>query len=274
MASGLTPTYLLPYPLQTDPVNVAADVEDLAGAVETELLLKAPLSSPALTGTPVAPTAATDTSTTQIATTQFVVNQGYIKTATAASTYAPLISPALSGTPTAPTAPLGTDTTQIATTEFVQNELENFVTLPSQSGAAGFFLTSNGTDATWKQVQISDIDSLETVLFTDLPLLYSPKNLSIASSATSYTLSLSNAAGIVEMSAGGTLTVPTNASVAFPIGTQIIILQTSALQVTLAGASGVTVSGTPGLKLRAQWSSATLIKRSENEWIALGDLSA
>lgn len=47
-------------------------------------------ASPTLTGTPVAPTAAADTSTTQIATTAFVVNQGYLKSATAASTYQPL----------------------------------------------------------------------------------------------------------------------------------------------------------------------------------------
>lgn len=274
MASGLTPTYLLPYPLQTDPVNVASDVEDLATAVETELLLKAPLASPTFTGTPAAPTAATDTSTTQVATTQFVTNQGYLKISTAASTYAPLSSPALTGTPTAPTASLGTDTTQIATTAYVQNELDNFVTLPSQSGNNGRFLTTSGTAASWKFIQTSDVSNLDTILFTDLPLLYSPRNLSTTTSATSYTLALSNAAGMVEMSNGGTLTIPTNASVAFPNGTQIVILQTGTSQVTLAGASGVTVNGTPGLKLRAQWSSATLIKRADNVWVALGDLSA
>jgi len=274
MASGSTVAYGLPYPLQTDSVNVASDVQDLATAVEAELLLKAPLASPSLTGTPIAPTAATDTSTTQIATTQFVINQGYIKESDTSSIYAPLISPALTGTPTAPTAALGTDTTQIATTEFIQNELANFVTLPDQLGNSGKFLTTNGTDALWETIQITDVDTLETIIFTDLPLFYSPKNLSTTTSATSYTLALTNAAGVVEMSNGGTLTIPTNASVAFPIGAQIVVLQTGASQVTLSGAVGVTVNGTPGLKLRAQWSSATLIKRSENVWVALGDLSA
>ena len=55
----------------------------------------APLASPALTGTPTAPTAATDTNTTQVATTAYVVGQGYLKTATASSTYAPLVTPSL-----------------------------------------------------------------------------------------------------------------------------------------------------------------------------------
>ena len=67
-------------------------------------------TSPGLTGTPTAPTAATATNTTQIATTAFVKAQGY----------APLVSPALTGTPTAPTAATATNNTQVATTAFVK----------------------------------------------------------------------------------------------------------------------------------------------------------
>lgn len=274
MASGLTPTYLLPYPLQTDSVNVASDVEDLATALETQLLLKSPISSPTFTGTPAAPTAASDTSTTQIATTQFVINQGYLKSSTASSTYAPLSSPTLTGVPAAPTAALGTDTTQIATTAYVQNELENFVTLPSQSGNNGRFLTTNGVTATWNQIQITDVTNLQTTLSNDLPQLYSPKNVSTRATASGTTLVLTDSAGVIEMIGGGTLTVPVNTSVDFPVGAQVIIIQTGTSQVTLAGASGVTINGTPGLKLRAQWSSATLIKRAINTWIAIGDLAA
>jgi len=101
---------------------------------------RAPVASPALTGTPTAPTAAADTSTTQLATTAFVTGQAASTTpnmdGTAAvgtsvkfaradhthptdSTRAPLASPALTGTPTAPTATNGTNTTQVATTAFV-----------------------------------------------------------------------------------------------------------------------------------------------------------
>ena len=43
--------------------------------VEAELFLKATLASPALTGTPTAPTATADNDTTQIATTAFVLAQ-------------------------------------------------------------------------------------------------------------------------------------------------------------------------------------------------------
>lgn len=34
MATGSTPVYDLPYPLQTDPVNVAGDIQQLAGRIE------------------------------------------------------------------------------------------------------------------------------------------------------------------------------------------------------------------------------------------------
>lgn len=73
-----------------------------------------------------------------------------------------------------------------------------------------------------------------------------------------------------------TLNIPTDATVDFPIGTSIDILQTNTGQVTIAATTPATttVNGTPGLKLRTQWSSATLFKRAANTWIVMGDLSA
>lgn len=120
-----------------------SDVTGLQGALDA----KANLASPTLTGTPTAPTAATDNNTTQIATTAFVRAQAATTTSpmngTAAvgtslrfaradhvhpvdTSRAPLASPALTGTPTAPTAAGGTNTTQIATTAFVQAAIGSF----------------------------------------------------------------------------------------------------------------------------------------------------
>ena len=92
--------------------------------------------------------------------------------------------------------------------------------------------------------------------------------------SSSYTLTLSDSFKMIEMSNGGNLTVPTNSSVAFEIGTAIDVLQTGASQVTIVADTGVTVNSTPGLKLRTQWSSATLVKRNTDTWVVLGDLSA
>lgn len=107
---------------------------------------KAPLASPALTGTPTAPTATAGTNTTQVATTAFVASAvaalvaaspaaldtlnelatalgndaNFATTMTnALAAKAPLASPTFTGTPSAPTATAGTNTTQVATTAFV-----------------------------------------------------------------------------------------------------------------------------------------------------------
>jgi hypothetical protein len=102
-----------------------------ANDLTLNLTATAPLASPALTGTPTAPTAAGGTSTTQIATTAFVQQEltslkagvdtsldTLAEIATALALKAPLASPALTGVPTAPTASPNANSTQIATTAY------------------------------------------------------------------------------------------------------------------------------------------------------------
>ena len=99
----------------------------------------------------------------------------------------------------------------------------------------------------------------------------------ITQKTESYTLStLDHRDDLIEMGSASalTLTIPLNSSIAYPVGTSLDILQTDTGQVTIAGDSGVTVNATPGLKLRTQWSSATLFKRAENTWVVYGDLTA
>jgi hypothetical protein len=94
--------------------------------------------------------------------------------------------------------------------------------------------------------------------------------------AASYTLVLSDRNKIVEMGVGtaNTLTVPPDSSVFFATGTHITVIQTGAGQCTVTQGSGVTINATPGRKMRAQWSGATLIKRAADTWVLIGDLSA
>jgi hypothetical protein len=91
----------------------------------------------------------------------------------------------------------------------------------------------------------------------------------------SYTLVLTDQSKIIEVNNAGstTVTIPADATVAFPVGTYIMVVQTGAGQVTIAGA-GFTPNATPGLKTRTQWSVATLIKRGTDSWIVAGDLVA
>jgi hypothetical protein len=104
-----------------------------------------------------------------------------------------------------------------------------------------------------------------------------PSITTISQKTDSYTLSnLNERDSIIEISKGSatTLTIPADGTVNYPVGTTLDVIQTSSGQVTIAGAGGVTVNATPGLKLRTQWSSATLLKRASNTWLVFGDLSA
>ena len=103
-----------------------------------------------------------------------------------------------------------------------------------------------------------------------------PSLTTINQQAGAYTTVLADRDKLVEVSSasGVTVTIPADSTVAYPIGTSIDILQTNTGQVTIAGAGGVTVNATPGLKLRTQWSSATLFKRATDTWVVFGDLSA
>ena len=96
-----------------------------------------------------------------------------------------------------------------------------------------------------------------------------------AQTGTTYTLVLTDNGRLVTLNNASpiTLTVPTNASVAFATGAIINIQQIGAGQVTVAGAGGVTVTGT-GTKLRTQYSAAALVKTGTDSWTLIGDLSA
>ena len=103
-----------------------------------------------------------------------------------------------------------------------------------------------------------------------------PLYVTIDSKTSSYSLVLSDSGKQIEMNvaAPNNITIPTNNSVPFPIGTVILVVQSGTGQTTIVGDSGVTVNATPGLKLRTQWSVATLTKRATNTWLAAGDLIA
>lgn len=91
----------------------------------------------------------------------------------------------------------------------------------------------------------------------------------------SYTLVIGDADKLVEMNVAtaNNLTIPLNSSVAFSIGTQILIAQYGAGQTTIVPTSGVTLrSNGSKTKLNVQYSGATLIKIASDEWYLFGDI--
>lgn len=96
-----------------------------------------------------------------------------------------------------------------------------------------------------------------------------------AQTGTTYTLVLTDAGGLITLANASaiTVTVPTNASVAFPVGTQIALMQTGAGQVTLAGAVGVTVNSfNSALKIVGNGGLVVLVKTATNTWQVAGAL--
>jgi hypothetical protein len=111
--------------------------------------------------------------------------------------------------------------------------------------------------------------------------LTSPKvNLGInTQTGTTYTTVLDDNGKLVTLSNASaiTLTIPPNSSVAYPVGAQLNLAQLGAGQVTFAGGSGVTIVSTGATasapKLRAQYSTATAVQTSTDNWLVMGDIS-
>lgn len=101
--------------------------------------------------------------------------------------------------------------------------------------------------------------------------------LTTAGQAGAYTFVLGDAETLVKMTGGSPVnfTIPLNSSVAFPLGTQLNVLQEGAGQVTIVGTGGVTVvSEGSKFKTKAQWAIATAIKLDTNTWVVVGNLAA
>jgi phage-related tail fiber protein len=69
-------------------------------------------------------------------------------------------------------------------------------------------------------------------------------------------------------------TIPPNSTAPFPVGCQIQVLRVGDSTVQIVPSSGVVLRTTDGPYLRTRYSSATLIKLADNEWIVIGDMIA
>jgi hypothetical protein len=102
----------------------------------------------------------------------------------------------------------------------------------------------------------------------------------LLSSDTAYTVAASDAtgSGVIEPTASSAvvITVPANATTALPLDTPIFVKQSGTGQVSIVGASGVTINypaSASGASLSGQGSWAFLVQESTNVWSLEGDLS-
>lgn len=108
--------------------------------------------------------------------------------------------------------------------------------------------------------------SLAIATYVDelIPLLAMTQN---AQTGVTYSFLLTDFTKLVTLSNASAIavTLPLEATVAWPTGTQLRLLNVGAGTVTVAGAVGVTINGTP-LTL-AQYKGANLIKTGTNTWV-------
>ena len=95
-----------------------------------------------------------------------------------------------------------------------------------------------------------------------------------AQTGTTYTLVIGDRGQVVTMNNANanTVTIPTNASVAFDIGSVVTVIQIGAGVTTIAGATGVTVNGTSAgsVSISAQYQGVSLLNIATDTWIASG----
>lgn len=212
------------------------------GKIQAQLGLKAPLDSPPLTGNPTAPTPAAEDNDTSIATTAFVraamalfgfggnpqalANQDY-NTLTIGGVYR-ILGYGVNGPPVgeSPVFVMNAyDTVGQVVVDYLMGDIW------SRGGYLG-----NDTWTPWRKMWHTGNFNPDT----------KQDKSTVVTTATSRTLALADAWNYLRpnTSSAITLTVPTNAAVAFEIGTEITIRALG--NITLAAASGVSLNAPSG----------------------------
>ena len=152
--------------------------------------------------------------------------------------------------------------------------------LTSQTGKALSIKTTAGT-------QKFAVDFAGTLTFQDgttqnTAATYDPNIVTNSQVGTTYTIQASDAQKLVTLNNASSIavTIASNATQSLPVGTQVTISQYGAGQVTVVGASSpnpVTIVSTGATssspKLRTQYSTATLIQTTTDNWLVVGDIS-
>jgi hypothetical protein len=126
-------------------------------------------------------------------------------------------------------------------------------------GTNDYVLTADSTQTSGLKWAASPTTSLNLTLNAQTGTTYT-----LVSGDVNKLVTLSNASAV-------TVTVPNGV---FTTGQQIHLQAIGAGQVTVASDGTTTITSTPGLKLRAQYSAATLICTGTNTFTLVGDLSA
>jgi len=148
--------------------------------------------------------------------------------------------------------------------------LETKLGLTDSNAAANAMLVGSGTSTTsWT--------TSPTVTGTFTAGVAVGQAVDLDRKTADYTLVLTDAGKVIEINSGSSenVTIPPNSSVAFPVGTQIVVVRLGAGAVVIVEGSGVTTrSDGDKNKIKSQYSSCVLIKHETNEWYIFGNLDS
>ena len=164
-----------------------------------------------------------------------------------------------------------------------------YAQVAASDSIAGYFENTDGTDtevsvALGSDLILGSVDGTEKFHIDDTGEANFVGNVisHIAINAQiglTYTLVLTDDGKLVTMDNGSAneLTIPTNASVAFPVGTQILVEQEGAGTTTIVAVGSPpvpTINSAGGLlDCATQYSTLTLIKKAADIWLLTGDLA-
>ena len=140
--------------------------------------------------------------------------------------------------------------------------------------------SANLTDLTIATADLADT-AVSTAKIADAAVT-SPKLAAptLTTKSDSFTLALVDANCTMQCTKATamTVTVP-DSSIAFAVGSVVTLINLGSAHttfgvVTISGASGVDIRSSNGLKLRTQYSAATLVKISDTSWVLTGDTVA
>jgi hypothetical protein len=169
---------------------------------------------------------------------------------------------------TLPSVGFGTDGSGVDVTFFSSTAGDNMLWDASEEKLV--ITGTNGQNA----LEVADGDVSVTDSLTVSGGLIAPLQIN-AQTGTTYTFVAADAGKLVTSSNGSaqTVTIPPNSSVAFAIGTQIMVQNIGSANATLAQGSGVTIQSKDSNKeIDGQFAAATCIKTATDTWSLIGAL--
>jgi hypothetical protein len=270
------------------PLSTAATTALALKETVANVALKAPLASPTFTGTVTLPTGTVTSGMildgtildADINASAAIAQSKIANLTTDLAAKAPLASPTFTGTVTLPT---GTVTSGMILDGTILDADINASAAIAQSKISG--LTSDL--AAKAPLASPTFTGTVTVAASGVAFTDGTQTKAGVPSLTTTTTTISGAYNLssgglalrdqlVQIAGAFAITVPTNATTAYPVGTSIDFWQSSgAGGASFAPVSGtVTIYSTPGSTLRALYSSATLTKVGTDAWLLSGDLKA